>query len=252
MEVVTSLKPSSTEFGSSSLTVPIWQDILAQAVTGEMIAVLNYTSLAGICTDPNEVAEALEHAEGERGHAAAFTAEGAKLGIEVPNNINAKYWKRLRAAFLRQIEARDFIGCLIIQEVMLESFAVASYRRVGEVAPGSLGTTFASIAAEEEDHIDHSISILRVERALDVQRFDEKVHTLHLEVMTTLAEMLAREDKDGHCELCHGSCVKQSLPAVGLSTAELRGVSLQHYLNTLDALGLPGEMTLLWVSQLPV
>jgi hypothetical protein len=39
---------------------------------------------------------------------------------------------------------------------------------------------------------------------------------------------------------------------VGLSTAELRGASLQHYLNTLDALGLPGEMTLAWVSQLPV
>ena len=80
MEVVASLKPSSTESVSSSLTAPIWQDILAQAVTGEMIAVLNYTSLAGICTDPNEVAEALEHAEGESGHAAAFTAEGAETG----------------------------------------------------------------------------------------------------------------------------------------------------------------------------
>ena len=81
-----------------------------------------------------------------------------KLGIEVPNNVNAKYWKRLRTAFLRQIDARDFIGCLIIQEVMLESFAVASYKRVGQVAPGSLGRTFAAIAAEEEDHIDHAMS----------------------------------------------------------------------------------------------
>jgi len=36
---------------------------------------------------------------------------------------------------------------------MLESFAVASYSRVGKVAPGSLGQTFARIAAEEEDHV---------------------------------------------------------------------------------------------------
>jgi fatty aldehyde decarbonylase len=252
MEVVTSLNPSSTDAASLKRNNPIWQDVLAQAVTGELIAVLNYSSLAEICADPAEVADALEHADGERGHAAAFTAEGKKLGIDVPHNVGAKYWKRLRAAFLRQIEARDFIGCLIIQEVMLESFAVASYKRVGLVAPGSMGTTFASIAAEEEDHIDHAMSILRAERALDVQRFDDKVRALHLEVMTTLAEMLAREDKDGHCELCHGSCVKQALPEVGLSTAELRGASLQHYLNTLDALGLPGEMTLAWVSQLPV
>jgi len=252
MEVVTSLNPSSTQPASLTVTAPIWQDVLAQAVTGELIAVLNYSSLAEICTDPEEVADALEHADGERGHAAAFTAEGTKLGIDVPNNVGAKYWKRIRTAFLRQIEARDFFACLIIQEVMLESFAVASYKRIGQVAPGSLGTTFAAIACEEEGHIEHAMSILRAERALDPQRFDDKVYELHLEVMTTLAEMLARDDKDGHCELCHGICVKQSLPEIGLTTAELRGASLQHYLRTLDALGLPGEMTLAWVSQLPV
>lgn len=252
MEVVTSLNPASTEAASLTLTAPIWQDVLAQAVTGELIAVLNYSSLAEICTDPEEVADALEHADGERGHAAAFTAEGTKLGIDVPNNVGAKYWKRIRTAFLRQVEARDFFACLIIQEVMLESFAVASYKRIGQVAPGSLGTTFASIACEEEGHIEHAMSILRAERELDPQHFDNKVHDLHLEVMTTLAEMLAREDKDGHCELCHGGCVKQSLPEIGLTTAELRGASLHHYLRTLDALGLPGEVTLAWVSQLPV
>ena len=253
MEVVTSPKcPATSDADAACSTGLIWQDVLAQAVTGELVAVLNYTSLAEICQDPDEVADALEHAESERGHATAFTAEGKKLGIEVPNNVNAKYWKRLRSAFLRQIDGRDFIGCLIIQEVMLESFAVASYKRVGQVAPGSLGTTFAAIAAEEEDHIDHAMSILRAARALDVQRFDDKVHELHVEVMGILAQMFAREDGDGHCELCHGTCVKQSLPVVGLTSSELRGASLQHYLRTLDLLGLPGEMTLAWATQLPV
>ena len=96
------------------------------------------------------------------------------------------------------------------------------------------------------------MEILRTERALDPQRFDAKVHRLHLEVMTTLAEMLTRECRHGHCEVCQGSCVKPSLFDVSLSTAELRGASLQQYLKTLDMLGLPGEVTLAWVSQLPV
>jgi hypothetical protein len=78
------------------------------------------------------------------------------------------------------------------------------------------------------------------------------VHGLHLEVMTTLAEMLARECQHGHCEVCHDTCVKPSLPEVSLSAAELRGASLQQYLKTLDMLGLPGEVTLRWVTQLPV
>jgi fatty aldehyde decarbonylase len=240
--VTTSVLPSAS----------IWQDVLAQAMTGELIAAMNYTSLSEICDDPDEVADASEHAQGEQGHAARFAAEGRKIGVQVANNVDAKYWKRLREAFLGCIAQRDFIGCLIVQEIMLESFAVASYARVGKVAPGSLGKTFAAISSEEEEHVEHALAILRAERELDTQRFDAKVHRLHLDVMTTLAEMLRKECRDGHCEVCHDTCVKPSLPQVSLTPAELRGVSLQQYLRTLDTLGLPGEVTLAWVAQLPV
>src|SRR5271163_4064880 len=241
-----------TDFATLSPTALIWQDVLAPAMTGELMAAMNYTSLAEICDDSTEVADALEHAAGEKGHAAAFAAEGRRIGVDVLNNVNAKHWKRLREAFLRCIAERDFIACLIVQEIMLESFAVASYARVGKAAPGSLGTTFASIAAEEEEHVDHAMSILRAERELDPQRFDDKLYGLHLDVMTTLAKMLAKECKDGHCEVCHANCVKPALFDVSLSAAELRGASLQQYLKTLDMLGLPGEITLAWVARLPL
>ncbi len=245
-------RPLATEPACPSPTAQIWQDVLAQAMTGELVAAMNYTALAKICDDPAELAEALEHAAGEQGHAAAFAAEGRKIGVEVHNNVDAKYWKRLRDAFLRCVSERDLIGCLIVQEIMLESFAVASYARVGRVAPGSLGRTFASIAAEEQEHIDHALAILKAERARDPERFDDKVRRLHFDVMTTLAEMLQRECKDGHCEVCHDNCVKPALPHISLTPAELRGASLQHYLKTLDSLGLPGDVTLAWVTQLPV
>jgi rubrerythrin len=221
-------------------------------MTGELLAAMNYDSLAEICDDPAEAAEALEHAQVERGHAAAFAAAGREIGVSVTNNVDAKHWKRLRGSFLRCIAERDFLGCLIVQEIMLESFAVASYSRVGKVGPGNLGTTFARIAAEEEQHVGHAVAILRTERARDAQGFDDRMHGLHVDVMTTLAQMLARECKDGHCEVCQSSCVKPSLFEVSLSAAELRGASLQQYLKTLDLLGIPGEVTLAWVTQLPV
>src|SRR5271169_5838971 len=252
METLIGLNCSTIECASLSPNALIWQDVLAQAMTGELIAAMNYTSLSEICDDPEEIADALEHAQGERGHAARFAAEGRKIGLEVPNNVDAKHWKRLRDAFLGCITDRDFIGCLMVQEIMLESFAVASYARVGKVATGTLGKTFAAIAAEEEEHIEHAMEILRAERAVDPQRFDAKLYQLHLEVMTTLAEMLARDCRTGHCEVCHGSCVKPALPDVSLSAAELRGASLHQYLKTLDKLGLPGEVTLAWVAQLPI
>lgn len=252
MEAAVDFASSPIECTSPSLSAPIWQDVLAQAMTGELLAAMNYTSLSEVCDDPAEVAEALEHAQNERGHAAAFAAEGRRIGVNVVSNVDAKHWKRLRGAFLGCIADRDFIGCLIVQEIMLESFAVASYTRVGKVAPGSLGETFARIAAEEEEHIEHALAFLRAERARDAQRFDDRLHRLHLEVMTILAQMLAKECKDGHCEVCQTSCVKPSLFEVRLSAAELRGASLQQYLKTLDLLGIPGEVSLAWVAQLPV
>jgi fatty aldehyde decarbonylase len=230
----------------------IWQDVLAQAVTGELVAAMNYTHLAEICDDPEETAEAVEHAAIERGHAAAFAAAGRRIGVTVQDNVDAKHWRKIRESFLRCIGERDYIACLIIQEIMLESFAVASYARVARVAPGNLGKTFRAIAAEEESHVDHALAILKAERERDPERFDAKLEQLHFDVMTTLAKMLAKECKDGHCEVCEQACVKPALFEVSLSAAELRGASLQQYLRTLDALGLPGEVTFAWVTQLPV
>src|SRR5690348_13036743 len=60
----------SPAIGCISSSAPIWQDVLAQAVTGELLAAMNYTSLSEICEDTAEVADALEHARNERGHAA--------------------------------------------------------------------------------------------------------------------------------------------------------------------------------------
>src|SRR5437899_6984231 len=115
MEPVIGLDCSPMECSALSASAPIWQDVLAQAMTGELVAAMNYAALSEICDDPAEVADALEHAAGERGHAAAFAAEGRKIGVYVPDNVDAKHWKRLRDAFMRCIKERDFIGCLIVQ-----------------------------------------------------------------------------------------------------------------------------------------
>ncbi len=185
-----------------SPTAPIWQDVLAQAVTGELVAAMNYAALAEICDDPEEAGEAREHAAVERAHAAAFAAAGRKIGVDVVSNVDGKHWKRLREAFMRCVAERDTIGCLIVQEIMLESFALASYTRVAKVAPGSLGRVFGAIAADEQEHADHAMAILKAERDASPRRFDDKLHRLHLDVMTTLAMMLAKECRDGHCEVC--------------------------------------------------
>ena len=81
MKPLIGVNQSAMECTSLSTSAPIWQDVLAQAMTGELLAAMNYASLSEICDDPREVADALEHAEGEQGHAAAFAAEAAAAHV---------------------------------------------------------------------------------------------------------------------------------------------------------------------------
>ena len=218
-------------------TRSVWADILAQAVTGEHIGTMNYKTLAEMCDDYLEKAEALEHAEREEAHARMFRHAGRQMGFNIHADVLAPYWGRIRAAFVSRANAGDRTACFVIQEVMLESFAVATYERIARIAPGIIGQTFEAVAHEERGHVQHAVTFLREERAKGAERFDATVRAAHGEVMTTLAEMVAAEDPHGHCGLCRGSCVKRALPAVGLSTAELRGASLRQYMDTLDAIG---------------
>ena len=229
----------------------VYADILSQAVTGEIIGMQNYASLVELCEDVEEQVEAVEHSASEMGHADAFRKAAERLGVEVIVNTSAPYWARIREAYLEHVRAGDYSACLIIQEVMLEAFAVSMYHAVADVTDGHIGEIFRAIGAEEESHLEHAIEELRAELERDQDAFEDKVHGLHEQVMTVLAEMVAAEDSVGHCELCAGECVKSSLHHIGLSSAGLRGRALNFYLATLDRIGVRGEKSLEWVANLP-
>ena len=229
----------------------VWADILSQAVTGELIGMQNYASMAGIIPDLEGQVDAVEHANNELSHARAFRRAAQDLGVSIIENVRAPYWLRIREAFLRQVRAGDLSACLIVQEIMLESFAVSMYDAVGGVTDGKLGKTFLSISKEEEGHLAHAVEELQAELRADRDAFEAKVERLHGEVMTILAEMVGAQDASGHCGLCRGDCVKGSLHHVRLATSELRGRALAQYLKALDLLGVRGEKSLRWVANLP-
>ncbi|MEJ2541563.1 MAG: long-chain fatty aldehyde decarbonylase [Gemmatimonadota bacterium] len=229
----------------------VYADILSQAVTGELIGMQNYASLVEICESVEDMKDAVEHSASEMGHAVAFQSAAQDIGVPVIVNPSANYWGRIRAAFLEHVRAGDYSACLIIQEVMLESFAVSMYKAIAEVTEGEVGRIFGEIGTEEESHLEHAIEELQEELEVDRDAFEDKVHALHRQVMTILAEMVSAKDPAGHCELCAGDCVKDSLDQIGLSSAILRGKALNFYLSTLDRIGVRGEKSLEWVANLP-
>ncbi|NNK76577.1 MAG: ferritin-like domain-containing protein, partial [Maribacter sp.] len=136
-------------------------DVFSQAITGELIGMSNFASLSGTIDDPHEKMEAVEHADSERQHAEGFLDYAKKIGLNVKINLNGEYWGRVREVFLKYAERNDFVACLIIQEVMLEAYAVAMYSDIGKALKGESRNLFLSIADEEKEHMDHSTEILR-------------------------------------------------------------------------------------------
>ncbi len=226
-------------------------DIYSQAITGELIGMSNFASLADTIEDPHEKMEAVEHADSERQHAEGFMAYAKKAGLNVNINLKGEYWRSVREVFLTYSKNKDFISCLIIQEVMLEAFAVAMYTDVGHALGGESGRLFLSIAEEEKEHMEHSTEILRAELLKDPSAFIQQFEELHFKCMTILAEFSATTDLRGHCGVCNGDCMKNSLHHVGLDVVSMRGNALALYAKALDNIGIPGEKSILWIANLP-
>jgi len=226
-------------------------DIFSQAVTGELIGMSNFASLAETIDDPHEKMEAVEHANSERIHAEGFLAYAKKEGLNININLHGEYWGNVRERFLSYSRMKDFIACLIIQEVMLESFAISMYNDVGNALGGEAGRLFHNIGNEEKEHLEHSSDLLVAELRKDPEAFINKFEEVHFQCMKILAEFTASTDLRGHCGVCNGDCMKSSLHHIGLDIIRMRGNAMALYAKALDNIGIPGEKSIIWIARLP-
>jgi len=232
-------------------TFNVISDVFSQAITGELIGMSNFASLAQTIDDPHEKMEAVEHANSERMHAEGFMAYSKKAQLNININMTGQYWGAVRTQFLSYAAEKDFISCLIIQEVMLESFAVSMYTDVGTALGGEAGQLFLNIADEEKEHLEHSSDLLRAELKRNPTAFIAKFEEVHFNCMTILSEFTATTDLRGHCGVCNGECMKGSLHHLGLDVSTMRGNALALYAQALDNIGIPGEKSIVWIARLP-
>jgi fatty aldehyde decarbonylase len=230
----------------------VFTDIYSYAITGELIGMANYAAMTALSDDPAEQMEFVQHADSERRHAQAFR-KAAQLSGHWPRvNLEAQGWRDIRRVFAQEVGRKDLTACLVIQELMLESFAVALYEAVAEVAEPGMASIFQAVARDEAQHVAHAVQELRGCRTANADEFDRTVERLNRDVMHHLAHMVAARDDTGPCGLCQGHCLKEAVATVGLAREELRGRAINQYLRTLDLIGVPGEKSLAWTARLPL
>lgn len=250
MKTITASQPPSV-FTTESRNA--CADVLSQAINGEIAGMSNFARLTGTIDDIHERMECIEHANCERHHAEGFMQVAQKHNMPVVITLEGIYWKRVRDTFAKWADKKDFIACLIMQEVILECFAVSMYKDVGTALQSTdIGRLFLHISEEEEEHIEHSIEILKAELEKDYEGFITKVEEVHYDCMTILAEWSILRTCEDHCGVCKGECVKDNLPSIGLNIKSLRGNAMNLYMKTLDRIGIPGIKSLEWVTNLPI
>jgi len=163
---------------------------------------------------------------------------------DVINNSTQSIGSGSRDAFLRCITERDFIGCLIVQEIMWNPSPSPAIHAL-EGGAGSLGGTFARMQPRKKTTSTTPWRFSERSEPETRSRFDDKVYRLHLDVMTTLAQMLRRMQgwtlRSLPRQLCEAITVRGQLVGSRASRSVAATVS-----ENADMLGIPGEVTLRW------
>ena len=135
--------------------------IVSQAVTGESVGIEHYAKMIALCPGLPERLALLEDAWRERHHLVAVQDAAREMGLTIEDGRDDPYWSRIRTAFDECAARGDLIACRMVQDVVLECFAVTLYRCLVGRVDSALTGRFERIAADEEQHLRHGLEEAR-------------------------------------------------------------------------------------------
>jgi fatty aldehyde decarbonylase len=200
--------------------------INAMVIVGEGLADRHFRLLAEAIPDDGESLLILAAMEGR--HAREFVGCGAHLGVKPDAPLARSLFAPLHALFLEASRAGDRVACLVIQCLIVESFAVAAYRCYLPVADAYARPITAEVLKDEALHLSYGEDWLRprfqevadavvacckqaVPLALAMlERLKPDLVTMGMDPVALVGEFLA--------------CFQESLLAIGFSPARSRQV----------------------------
>ena len=233
---------------------PVHQVILSQAVAGESIAIRHMARMICLSEDLDERLELVEDAARERVHLLSLRSAAADLGVPLVAAPDP-YWGEVGRAFDAFADAGDLDGCFIVQDVVLECYAITLYRALETCTEPFLAELVRRIADEEEQHLAHGIE--RVRRGLegDPSIVRARIEAANESVARVLANWVRVEDCEPICGVCGqvgGICAKEDLRLLGMDLSGLQPAFAQLYGDSLRAAGLGAAEVARWLARLIV
>ena len=152
-------------------------------------------------------------------HARDFVACGANLGVKPDTPLARSLFAPLHALFLEASRAGDRVACLVIQCLIVESFAVAAYRCYLPVSDAYAGPITAEVLKDEALHLSYGENWLR-------PRFQEVAAGVVACCRRAVPVALGMLER-----------LKPDLETIGIAPAELVGEFMACFQESLVAIG---------------
>ncbi len=140
------------------ITSPTYLDAYSRinglVVVGEGLADRHFRLLARAIPEDQQELERLAAMEGR--HANEFVGCGRNLGVKPDVGLARQLFAPLHELFLERDRAGDLAGCLVIQGLVVECFAMAAYRHYLPVADAYAAPITADVIADEGEHLGYA------------------------------------------------------------------------------------------------
>lgn len=227
--------------------------IVSQAYTGEAVGIEHYARMVAIATRLDEQLGLLEDAWRERHHLMAMKVLADRMGCTPEDGRGDSYWSRVRVAFDECADRDDLLGCYVIQDIILECFALTLYERLAPHVDGAIRDSFIAIAKDERGHLQKGMERVRSAYEADPEGTFQRIEFGNDRVARVLAAWIRPEDCAPVCGVCGkvgGRCAKPELEALKVDMIRIRASFIGTYGSVLREVGLPPATVTRWLARL--
>jgi fatty aldehyde decarbonylase len=143
-------------------------------------------------------------------------------------------WANVRAHFHEAAKKKNLAGCLIIQDLMVESLAIGLYKLFSSASNGDFETNriAANLLKDELEHLDLGVKRIQVLMEKDSEAVHDSLTWAHHRVMPNLFEMVY-QSCDFLCKTQDLDCDTVDKGNVAIDLNALKVASLEHYVDML-------------------
>jgi fatty aldehyde decarbonylase len=218
--------------------------VVSNARRGEIMAVDNYSEMVQLMPDTDTKIETVHQANEECKHILLLEKLAAHLGFAIDDSMVEPQWANVRQHFHEAAKKKNLAGCLIIQDLMVESLAIGLYKLFSSASNGDQETNriAANLLKDELEHLD--IGVRRIQKLMenDSEAVHDSLVWAHHRVMPNLFEMVY-QSCDFLCKNQDLDCDTVDKGSVAIDLNALKVASLEHYVDMLYQAGFDLEIT---------